>query len=327
MMIVPAYWAEARLQARFRGRPVVVRRFGWSDESPAEAQAHAERRANEALNAILAGQVLPRREARSNYGVEGVPIREQIVQRDGDVVITRNSYGALCLNSPDVLFADIDHVPVRSGCALPLLGALALLAAGALIGGALGNFNVGLAVGGLSMVVVNEVLARGRKRRLAAAGGAEGIALQRVAAFSEQHPDWHLRAYRTPAGLRVLAMHATFSPEDEPLQALFTALGTDALYARMCRLQHCFRARLTPKPWRVGLKYRIRPPVAAWSAEQATNPDRLAWIAEYEKRSGGFAACAYLRSFGDTGRIHAKAEHVRDLHDRLSHALDRLPLA
>jgi hypothetical protein len=32
MMIVPAYWAEARLQARFRGRPVVVRRFGWSDE-------------------------------------------------------------------------------------------------------------------------------------------------------------------------------------------------------------------------------------------------------------------------------------------------------
>jgi len=77
MMIVPAYWAEARLQARFRGRPVVVRRFGWSDEGPAEAQVHADRRANEALNAILAGQALPRREVRSNYGVEGVPIREQ----------------------------------------------------------------------------------------------------------------------------------------------------------------------------------------------------------------------------------------------------------
>lgn len=55
MMIVPAYWAEARLQARFRGRPMVVRRFGWSDEGPAEAQGHADRRANEALNAILAG--------------------------------------------------------------------------------------------------------------------------------------------------------------------------------------------------------------------------------------------------------------------------------
>jgi hypothetical protein len=45
------------------------------------------------------------------------------------------------------------------------------------------------------------------------------------------------------------------------------------------------------------------------------------------KKSAGFAACAYLRSFGDTTRVHAKAEHVRDLHDRLSHAQDRLPLA
>ena len=87
-MIVPAYWAEARVQARFRGRPLVVRRFGWSDEGPIEAQAHADARANAALNAIVAGQALPRREARSNYGVEGVPIREQIVRRDGDVTVS-----------------------------------------------------------------------------------------------------------------------------------------------------------------------------------------------------------------------------------------------
>lgn len=134
MMIVPAYWAEARLQARFRGRPVVVRRFGWSDEGPAEAQVHADRRANEALNAILAGQALPRREVRSNYGVEGVPIREQIVQRDGDVIITRNSYGALCLNTPDVLFADIDHAQPPAGCVMPAIIAAMLLFAGAVIG-------------------------------------------------------------------------------------------------------------------------------------------------------------------------------------------------
>ncbi|HGM5043764.1 TPA: hypothetical protein ACKPZV_000962 [Stenotrophomonas maltophilia] len=329
MMIVPAYWAEARLQARFRGRPVVVRRFGWSDEGPAQAQAHADAdaRAHEALNAIIAGQVLPRREVRSNYGVEGVPIREQIVQRDGDVIITRNSYGALCLNSPDVLFADIDHAQPPAGCVIPAIVAAAVLLAGAIIGTVLWHWLVGLVLGVAAVLLVNAALLMRRKQRLAAAGGAEGLALKRVDVFSEQHPDWHLRAYRTPAGLRVLAMHATFSPEDEQLQAFFKALGTDTLYARMCRLQHCFRARLTPKPWRVGLKYRIRPPVAAWSAEQANNPDRLAWIAEYEKKSAGFAACAYLRSFGDTSRVHAKAEHVRELHDRLSHAQDRLPLA
>lgn len=327
MMIVPAYWAEARLQARFRGRPVVVRRFGWSDTSPADAQAHAERRANEALNAILAGQALPRREVRSNYGVEGVPIREQIVQRDGGVVITRNSYGALCLNTPDVLFADIDHPQPPAGCVMPVVITATLLPAVALIGTLLWHWLVGLVLGVAAVALVNTAMLMQRRRRLAAAGGAEGVALQRVADFSRQHPDWHLRAYRTPAGLRILAMHATFSPGDEALQAFFNALGADTLYARMCRLQHCFRARLTPKPWRVGLKYRIRPPAAAWSAEQADNPDRLAWITEYESKSDGFAACAYLRSFGDTTRVHARAEHVCDLHDRLSHAQDRLPLA
>jgi len=66
--------------------------------------------------------------------------------------------------------------------------------------------------------------------------------------------------------------------------------------------------------------------VAAWSAEQASNPDRLAWVADYERESAGFAACAYVRSFGDERRVHAKAERVRDLHDRMSRALENLPL-
>ncbi|KAG1246597.1 hypothetical protein G6F68_014572 [Rhizopus microsporus] len=146
---------------------------------------------------------------------------------------------------------------------MPALIAAVLLFAGAIIGTLRWHWLVGLVLGGAAVVLVNTALLMQRRRRLAAAGGAEGVALQRVAAFSEQHPDWHLRAYRTPAGLRVLAMHATFPPEDEQLQAVFKALGADTLYARMCRLQHCFRARLTPKPWRVGLKHRIRPPVAA----------------------------------------------------------------
>lgn len=326
MMIVPAYWAEARLQDRYRGRALVVRRFGWSDDSPQAAQQHADLRARDALDAILRGQHLPRRERRSRYGVEGIPIREQIVLRDGDVIVTRNSYGALCLNTPDVLFADIDHAPTRSGCALPMVAALGLLAAGTLIGGALGNFNVGLGVGGVSMLVVNEALSWRRGRRLAALGGVEGIALQRVQAFCERHPDWHLRTYRTPAGLRVLAMHATFSPHDDAVQAFFKAMGTDTLYVRMCRLQHCFRARLTAKPWRIGVHGRIRPPVAAWSAEHALLPERLAWIDGYEQAAARFAACAYVRSFGDERRVDAKAEHVRDLHDRLSCALQARPL-
>ena len=158
-------------------------------------------------------------------------------------------------------------------------------------------------------------------------GGAEVRALALVEAFSAAHPDWHLRIYRTPAGLRVLAMHRTFQPDDADAALLFSALQADHLYTVMCKVQRCFRARLTPKPWRIGIDQRIRPPVAAWSAEQANLPERLQWIVGYEQRSSGHAACRYLGALGDTARIDPKAEHVCALHDAMARADSDLPLA
>jgi len=325
-MIVPEYWAEARHEVRYKRRRIVVRRFGWSDDSVAAAQVHAETRAKEALLAIAAGQALPRQERRTGYGVEGVPIREQIVERHGDAVITRNSYGALCLNTPDVVFADIDHHPQPAGCVLPGLVAAALWLVVALTAGNLWHWVAGVLLATVAVVAVNAIVLGLRRARHRPAD-VEARALARVEQFVAQHPQWHLRAYRTPAGLRLLAMHATFSAQDPAVQALFDALQTDPLYARMCRVQHCFRARLTPKPWRVSLRRRIRPPVAAWSPEQAFLPGRLEWIAEYQRKAQGHAACRFLRAFGDEHRVDARAEVVRALHDRIARAYEPLPLA
>ncbi|UXI69185.1 hypothetical protein [Tahibacter amnicola] len=70
----------------------------------------AEQRANAALAQVVSGQNLRRRESREPYGLsQGLPIREEVLARHDEVVITRNSYGAQCLNTPDVLIADIDH--------------------------------------------------------------------------------------------------------------------------------------------------------------------------------------------------------------------------
>ncbi|MCD9032430.1 hypothetical protein LDO32_11905 [Luteimonas sp. Y-2-2-4F] len=324
-MIVPAYWAEARLQSRAGKRRVTVRRFGWSDEGQAAAEAHAQARAQAALDRILAGETLPRRERRSNYGVHGVPIREQIVARHPDgAIVTRNSYGARCLNSPDVLFADIDFAPRRFG---PPTAVVAIAMA------------LGLAAGvwfqhwiwplGTAVVVLPLAIWLGERarRRHMHEGGAEARALQRVEAFSTAHPDWHLRVYRSPGGLRAMALHRTFDPLDAEVAACFQALGTDPLYAMLCKAQRCFRARLTAKPWRAGVRRRIRPPVAAWSPEQANRPDRLAWIDRYERAASRFAACRFLRALGDTTRIDPVADRIRALHDEETGALTARPLA
>ena len=108
-MLVPHFWAETRLQNRLPTKQVTVRRWGWSDLSQEDAQALADRRAREAMERILSGENLRRRETKDSYGTEdGVPIREEVIARHGNVVITRNSYGSLCLNTPNVLFADVD---------------------------------------------------------------------------------------------------------------------------------------------------------------------------------------------------------------------------
>jgi len=91
-MIVPAFWAEARRRHRDGNRQVTIRRFGWSDASEADAQAMAEARASEALRRLLGGEPLERREPKLAYnGATGVPIREEVLSRHGEEVVTRNA--------------------------------------------------------------------------------------------------------------------------------------------------------------------------------------------------------------------------------------------
>ena len=329
-MIIPQYWAEARLQHRERKRQVTVRRFGWSDISLEEAQAHADTRVREAFERVLAGETLPRSERRVAYnGAEGVPIREEIVERDGDSVITRNGYGALCLNTPNVFFADIDFETKPSARMLLIVALLLGITAG--VGFKLGfeqKSLIGSVIVGCGVAtLLNYVVAIWLQRAmLALNGGHEGVARKRIAAFLAQRPDWRLRLYRTPAGLRLLALHRLFDPREADVATAFEALGVDPTYARMCRNQNCFRARLTPKPWRLGLQRLRAPYSAAWRLEHAELPARREWIAEYDRASGGHAACRFVEALGH-GPIDALAEHVQQLHDLMCQAERDLPLA
>lgn len=91
-----------------------------------------------------AGVALTQREPLVPYtGADGVPIREENLAEHGSTVITRNSYGARCLNTPDVLFADIDHAP-RTPAWLEVVGCLSIPLTVALAWRLLGSLSAAL---------------------------------------------------------------------------------------------------------------------------------------------------------------------------------------
>ena len=150
--------------------------------------------------------------------------------------------------------------------------------------------------------------------------------MDRVDAFMEKHPDWHLRIYRTPAGLRLLAMHKTFGPEDPEVANIFREIEADRIYVQMCTNQHCFRARVSPKPWRIGVESHLKPRPGVWPINPHRMPDRVRWVNEYERKAEAYASCRFIGAKG-SGVVDPAVEKVRELHDELCRVQSDLPLA
>jgi hypothetical protein len=178
-------------------------------------------------------------------------------------------------------------------------------------------------MGTLGVLSLAKVLYR---RVILRPGGPQQAALGRVRRFIDRHRDWHVRVYRTPAGLRILGLHRTFSPQDPEVSKFFQAVGVDRVYSRMCQRQNCFRARVSAKPWRIGIADRLRPRRGGWPVAPELLPVRSAWVKDYERVAAGYSACQFLESVG-SGRIDRDARFVQQVHDELSQATEAKPLA
>jgi hypothetical protein len=68
------------------------------------------------------------------------------------------------------------------------------------------------------------------------------------ASFAEES----YRVYRTHSGCRVVCTSRRFprTQDNYPADRLMRFLRADRHYMELCQAQKCYRARLTPKPWR-----------------------------------------------------------------------------
>ncbi len=107
-------------------------------------------------------------------------------------------------------------------------------------------------------------------------------------------PRLGFRLYATAKGFRVVVLGADLEPKAPRMARLARRLNVDALYWTLCLKQGCYRARLTPKPSRIGCP-TIRvpfPPTPDQAAQVA------AWEETYAAHAGRYATCRFLRAFG-----------------------------
>jgi hypothetical protein len=142
----------------------------------------------------------------------------------------------------------------------------------------------------------------------------EQAALERVEQASHTYPGWAFRVYRTFAGLRLVLLNESLSGFEEQQLAVLDHFGSDPLYRKLCVAQRCFRARLTPKPWRMDLS---RPPsrFPFSSPEESHRFD--AWLARYEQSAAGYSACE-LRSNLGLGHPSRTVAAILAAHDAIA---------
>jgi len=201
-------------------------------------------------------------------------------QDDKDLaVITRNRYGALVLNTASVLFVDIDFPRIKPD---GLLDALFLSLSGN----------------------------RRRSRRAA----IRERTLESVRDWSQRHPNHSFRVYRTFAGLRLLFVDGLYDPSSEQVSRILDELGSDPLYRTLTSKQECFRARLTPKPWRCGT--HVPPNQYPWADEEEERLYRD-WEDRYAQTTEAYKVCELVESHGSP-TADSEIDAVREIHDQLT---------
>jgi len=284
-MKIPQYWAKSTQTVQHPdGHPYHVVIWQWSDVSVGEAQRIATDRVREVAEKVRAGQQLNR------YGYGERPMREEIVQGVNNdagsevAIVTRNLYGALVLNAANAMFIDIDFAD--KGAA----------------GSSSGGFSWGF----------------GKRPP-----SREDQHVERITAWTSSHPDVGLRVYRTAAGLRCLITNQTFDPTRSDALDILRAFESDPLYMRLCKAQDCFRARLTPKPWRCNMT--TPPSRFPWENSDLEVQYRL-WERQYDQASRSYAVCKLIKQLGRS-EIHPDVAPILKLHDQLTGVTLERPLA
>ncbi|HET9342147.1 MAG TPA: hypothetical protein VFO25_04405 [Candidatus Eremiobacteraceae bacterium] len=227
---------------------------------------------------------------RYQYGDR--PIPEPIIQQLGGAstaIVTRNVYGALVLNTNDLMFIDVDSDDAPPKPVTTIASGL-------------------MSLFGKKQQPVVQQASTPIEDSIAQIAETKGLSL---------------RLYKTAGGYRSIVTNLAQSATDETSIALLREFGSDPIYVHLCKQQESFRARLTPKPWRMKM---WEPPVTYpfQTPQEQQRFDR--WNAGYTTASARFASCRFIKAIGNGEPVPGFQELI-EFHDTQTKAEIDLPLA
>jgi len=115
--------------------------------------------------------------------------------------------------------------------------------------------------------------------------------------------------YETFKGYRIAVTGDTFNPRDKQSKRMLRDFRSDYLYRFLCYRQNCYRARLTPKPYRIGQR-RLKMIFPNRTEEEQLEHDN--WVKEYKEKSYNFMTCKKVEQYGRFNR-----NRILDYHDEI----------
>lgn len=261
------YWVEHSKELNVDDIVQPSKVFGGSNVSVFEAMKDAEAK-------LLNVQKIINGELRKDHDYEADIIEEIIEKIDDANIVTRNRYGALVLNSKELLFIDVDAY---------------------------------------SKTLFDLIFRR--KYSL------KDLMLHNIEKTAKKikYADFGFRVYETANGFRILITNKSFDPRSNESKRIMDDFHSDYLYRWLCIKQNCYRARLTPKPYRVNQK-KIK--VIYPNRNEMQEQELSNWLNEYEQKSNSFSTCRLVKEYGRT-----RMNKVIEYHDKVTGIKLATPLA
>lgn len=128
------------------------------------------------------------------------------------------------------------------------------------------------------------------------------IALKHLTNMADSNllPGTGWRIYETRNGYRVIIGGLYLDPKEKELMTVGRQCRADMLYLYLCKKQNCYRARLTPKPYRMkmpGIRYH-------WPQSESEYNDSKVWVDLYETAALQFSVCKLIYTSGADFSTH-----------------------